>query len=959
MPSVHKFILRETNSDASHVLRNPGRTTLGRARTCDIEPSEATVSKHHAVVEIAELKELQLEPTITVEDLHSRNGTYVGSPSKWIICNGKVPIEIGQYIKLGESVNFFILDVLIEKDEGKGRNSNGNELSPLRIDDSVELSVNNNKLAPGSLPFPTAEQWRGMGGEGAAVNISISTGGVAPYNTGMRTAPVNIHIDTQQRGPQLVDAAGNLSPMALNRSAPGYGAPAGLDLSSYSPVNSASNPLPSALKQPAAAGGTGPQPPLSASAELSASQKGNLLSFLSKYLIFIIIDHELMPIVSYSSPSDGLLPRLAGPPMPMKDPSTDRPLTSTAPDPRAAFASLSEELWAQNQLTEKQRHDVEKLRQSLADGLRISNQALAGIVKFDEWKTNAKKIVGDSQLAIANRNYGEMMKSSEKLKVASEPSSDRSVLLREIKDEIEAELEVPAEARLSYRLVEAKKILESVITFISGHLGIDGRAVPGPKKTVVETLRSKILASVDCLLGAVETPLAMALEGFDGLVEAEREAKKQAAMTALDASGAAAGSNAVTAKPGGPSTTSPAAMAGYIQQLRQAVTKLRGLECFVTTGIKNEVAANTSGYSDAALGSKWWHDESSLGEEQGDASKQSPSTIYELLESVENASHGTAAPVSAEAAFEYVAQISKFVISSIIEEDIEAVFVRVRNEVEMHLADREDAMMSRNDRSTGFAPSLNARTNSIFDDSGVDTSLNVLPSRPVRSSLAKSLPVYDSKSEPMSRWPGLISKASLLKTDPISSAISMIPRGSASGLGVSFDGVHAELSEDGGELRLSSSNAVMPTTNRSRFRNTAGKVRASGRFSSRNRSLRQSEGGLGTGSVDFSVAISQENAERKAQVEQLEALKEQLAELGVRHQEELERLAEEAEKDRMSMRSRSALEIREIEEQRRREIEALEAEVARQKAEIAEERQLVLEEGSSSKLTRIQFIMFK
>jgi hypothetical protein len=630
----------------------------------------------------------------------------------------------------------------------------------------------------------------------------------------------------------------------------------------------------------------------------------------------------------------------------MEDPSADRPLVSTAPDPRSTFTILSDELWAQSQLTEKQRQSVERLRQSLSDGLRLSNQALAGIVKFDEWKTNAKKIVGDSQLAIANRNRESMIDSIEK----REPSSDRSVLAREIREEIEAELEVPAEAHLSSRLVEATKIMEGVIDFISGHLGMDGRAIPGPKKAVVENLRSKILASVECLLGAIETPLAMALEGFDNLVDAERDAMRQASVP-KDSSGLMVNSSsAAISKPYGGAASSPPVMAGYIQQLRQAVSKLRGLECFITSGIKNEVAANTTGYSESALGAKWWHDDTSNGHDP-DVSKQPPSTIYELLESVENASHGTVAPVSAEAAFEYVAQISKFVISSIIEEDIEPVLARVNNEVEMHLHAVNDAGAVSIDRGS----TLNPKANSIFDDSGVDTSLNVLSARPGKGPLAKSLPIYDSSAEPVSRRS---EKTSLVKTEPISSGISMIPRNSASTLRGSLDGMHAELSEDGAELRLSSSNPNVSTGRyKSRLRTAAGKVRASRLLSSRgDASLRRS---VGTEAVDVSAAISEENAERKVQMAQLDALKEELVDLEVRHKEELRRLAEAAEQDKASMRNRSALEIREIEEQRRREIAALEAEVARQREEILEERRLLIEEGSASKWTRVQFILFK
>jgi hypothetical protein len=116
---------------------------------------------------------------------------------------------------------------------------------------------------------------------------------------------------------------------------------------------------------------------------------------------------------------------------------------------------------------------------------------------------------------------------------------------------------------------------------------------------------------------------------------------------------------------------------------------------------------------------------------------------------------------------------------------------------------------------------------------------------------------------------------------------------------------------------------------------------------------------VGSEAVDVSVAINEENAERKAQMAQLDALKEELVELEARHKEELTRLAEAAEQDKVSMRNRSALEVREIEEQRRREIAALEAEVARQREEILEERRLVMEEGYTSKWTRVQFILFK
>lgn len=49
-----------------------GKNLIGRSHDCDVVLTGATVSRHHAVITI-------MGNTITIEDIGSRNGTYVGS----------------------------------------------------------------------------------------------------------------------------------------------------------------------------------------------------------------------------------------------------------------------------------------------------------------------------------------------------------------------------------------------------------------------------------------------------------------------------------------------------------------------------------------------------------------------------------------------------------------------------------------------------------------------------------------------------------------------------------------------------------------------------------------------------------------------------------------------------------------------------------------------------------------
>jgi pSer/pThr/pTyr-binding forkhead associated (FHA) protein len=58
--------------DAGHRVRlRPGRAVIGRDPACDVTLNSATVSVEHCAVEVDQLSR------ITVEDLRSRNGTWI------------------------------------------------------------------------------------------------------------------------------------------------------------------------------------------------------------------------------------------------------------------------------------------------------------------------------------------------------------------------------------------------------------------------------------------------------------------------------------------------------------------------------------------------------------------------------------------------------------------------------------------------------------------------------------------------------------------------------------------------------------------------------------------------------------------------------------------------------------------------------------------------------------------
>ena len=69
----------------------PGRTVIGREHTCEVTLSSSTVSSRHCVVELDHLGE------VTVEDLGSKNGTWVGSDRVAAPC----ALSAGEILQVG------------------------------------------------------------------------------------------------------------------------------------------------------------------------------------------------------------------------------------------------------------------------------------------------------------------------------------------------------------------------------------------------------------------------------------------------------------------------------------------------------------------------------------------------------------------------------------------------------------------------------------------------------------------------------------------------------------------------------------------------------------------------------------------------------------------------------------------------------------------------------------------
>mmetsp|Transcript_20025 Transcript_20025/g.28760 ORF Transcript_20025/g.28760 Transcript_20025/m.28760 type:complete len:1080 (+) Transcript_20025:95-3334(+) len=102
-------MLREIGTDTVYSLRFPGKTTIGRAKDCDIQPESSSVSKRHAELDLIEDGHGYLKE-VWIEDLGSRNGVYTGQPDKWNIVNRRRRIRYGDCLKFGHSATYYILE---------------------------------------------------------------------------------------------------------------------------------------------------------------------------------------------------------------------------------------------------------------------------------------------------------------------------------------------------------------------------------------------------------------------------------------------------------------------------------------------------------------------------------------------------------------------------------------------------------------------------------------------------------------------------------------------------------------------------------------------------------------------------------------------------------------------------------------------------------------------------------
>src|SRR5690606_36243186 len=78
-------------------LQKKGRLVIGRAKHCDVVISSLQVSREHAVLSMQDSQ-------ITLEDLHTTNGTFVNGTQ----IKGRVTIQANDQICIGSSV--FVLE---------------------------------------------------------------------------------------------------------------------------------------------------------------------------------------------------------------------------------------------------------------------------------------------------------------------------------------------------------------------------------------------------------------------------------------------------------------------------------------------------------------------------------------------------------------------------------------------------------------------------------------------------------------------------------------------------------------------------------------------------------------------------------------------------------------------------------------------------------------------------------
>ena len=82
---------------ATHPLRQGAEPTIGRDPRCDIKIGDKSISRRHAIVRVG--------ATLTIEDLGSANGTYVGG--KKIKPNQQMPVNVGELVMVGDASLIF------------------------------------------------------------------------------------------------------------------------------------------------------------------------------------------------------------------------------------------------------------------------------------------------------------------------------------------------------------------------------------------------------------------------------------------------------------------------------------------------------------------------------------------------------------------------------------------------------------------------------------------------------------------------------------------------------------------------------------------------------------------------------------------------------------------------------------------------------------------------------------
>lgn len=564
----------------------------------------------------------ELFTTATVEDLHTRNGTYTGHPDRMNTINGKRPLKMGEYIKFGDCKNLYIFEALRNPDQPVRTED---PMSPLRSDERGDNVLEQRDIGfsrAGSQAVTVADSIGGprVTQHGSSMNISINY----PADPGAQRQAVSIQIDPRSEAPVAIQAPSVLSPSRVSFG-DGIGSAQQLSMSPSRSVNG--------LGELDLSGDFGNSSRRSTHAVERYSGVGR---DQDRFIGTASIDAQ---------------PRKGAPPSPAIKPSTaSMPITSSNGGTR--------QMSPLTVLTEKERDDAEKLRQSLADGIRVTNQVLAGVLRFDEWKIHAKKIIGDSQLAVqlpVDTAYVEKGITAE-FKAAQDLSATNSknTLLKEVFRELAAERPLPLEATMTGRLSSALEALRSLPMLSQDQPGVRLQGSGGPS---VHNILSR---AEDDILGAVETPLGMALEGTD-LVLSEELGRKSAT----------AGDSRKLALNNG----------GKIGNLRNAVAKLKGLDFFYDSmGSESTQPIVASLNQQTADDLNWWKGTADDTHING---TQSHSNLADLIKSVELEGPGEIfdgiAPASALSR-EQLEQIAKYVVLNVIEEDIQPVLDRIAKE---------------------------------------------------------------------------------------------------------------------------------------------------------------------------------------------------------------------------------------------------------------------------------------